>query len=342
MNFVRTLLPTMACAGLLSAQVTRIDLATVAPKDSPWHEVLVKMGQEWKTLSRGKVRLRTFAGGVQGDEVEMLRKMRTGQLQAVAFSGIGLAHIEPAVACLGIPMMLDSYEALDYVRDRIAPKLEAGLAAKGYLVLNWGDVGWVHFFTRKPARTLDEIRPMRLFISAGDPQAEKLYTDFGFHPNPMLATEMLTSLKMGTIDAFDVPPLFALIDQSFALAPNMLDLKWAPLVGATIVRKEAWEAIPEALRPALLEAARAAGEQMRGRIRKMGEDAVPAMQKLKLNVIRLDAATMAEWRRQVEAAWPKLRGRLVTAELFDEVKRLRDEFRTRRAAVSGASPVKAR
>ena len=127
-----------------------------------------------------------------------------------------------------------------------------------------------------------------------------------------------------------MPPLFALLDQSFALAKNMIDVKWAPLVGATVVSKRSWERIPEQLRPRLLQAARAASQQRRSEIRKLGEDAVVEMQKRGLNVIHLDATTLAEWRAEAEAAYPKLRGGLVPADLFDEAVRLRNEYRNSR------------
>ncbi|MCS7316319.1 MAG: TRAP transporter substrate-binding protein DctP [Bryobacterales bacterium] len=314
-----------------AAQTLLVKMGTVAPEGSPWHQILQQMGQQWQKISAGKVTLRIYPGGVLGDEPDMITKMRIGQLQAVAISGSGLSRLEPAVACLQIPMMIESYEELDYVRDRIAPRLEKLLDEKGYVVLNWGDAGWVHFFTKTPARRLDDIRKMKLFTMAGDAEALELYQSAGFRPVPLATTDMMPALQTGLIEAFDVPPLLAMLNQWFGLARNMIDLKWAPLVGGTIVSKKTWERIPDSLRPALLEAARSAGLRLRGEIRKLGDDAVLEMKKRGLNVITLDAATMAEWRREVEEAYPKLRGRLVPAELFDEVRRLRDEFRAQRA-----------
>jgi TRAP-type C4-dicarboxylate transport system substrate-binding protein len=304
-------------------------MGTVAPDGSPWHQILQQMGQDWRHISGGQVELRIYPGGVLGDEPDMIQKMRIGQLQAVALSGSGLSRLEPAVACLQIPLLIDSYEELDYVRDRIAPRLEQAIEQKGYVVLNWGDAGWVHFFTKTPAKRLDDIRRMKLFIMAGDADTLELYHSAGFRPVPLATTDMLPALQTGLIDAFDVPPLLAMLNQWFGVAQYMIDIKWAPLVGATIVSKKTWERIPEPNRTKMLEAARAAGLRLRGEIRKMGDDAVEAMKKRGLKVITLDAATAAEWRREVEEAYPKLRGRLVAADLFDEVRRLRDEFRSK-------------
>ena len=162
-----------------SQRPLRFNVGTVAPEGSPWHEILQQMGQDWEKISDGTVSLRIYLGGVLGDETGMLRKVRIGQLQAVALSSAGLERIERAVSCLQIPMLIDTYEELDYVWDRIAPTLEARLEQQGFVVLNWGDVGWVYFFTKEPAKTPNDIRKLKLFTSAGDPEAEKLYKELG-------------------------------------------------------------------------------------------------------------------------------------------------------------------
>ncbi len=314
----------------LTAKV-RLRMGTVAPKGSPWHDTLEYIRQEWRKISGGEVDLRIYPGGVLGDEADMLRKVRSGTLQAVAFSQVGLSRIDQGVACLHVPLMLTSYPELDYVRERVAPQLEKRLEQQGFIVLNWGDAGWVHFFTKNPARTPDDIRKMKLFTSAGDPEGEKLWKEFGFQVVPLSVTDLLTSLQTGMIDAFDVPPLFAMLDRSYTLANHMIELRFSPLIGGTVISKEAWESLPAAQRPKLLQAAREAGERLREEIRRLGEDSVEQMKQRGLNVIELTAQERATWQSETEKTYPQLRGRYAPAELFDEVKRLRDEFRATRS-----------
>ena len=318
-----------AAASVPAQRRVRINLGTVAPEGSPWHEVLQQMGQDWERVSQGSVTLRIYPGGVLGDEHDMLRKVRIGQLHAVALSGTGLSRAEPAVSCFQIPMLIESYEELDFLRERLSPKLEAMLERKGFVVLNWGDVGWVHFFTKSPARTPDDIRKMKLFTSAGDPETEALYKEFGFRPVPLALTDILPSLQTGLLDAIAVPPLFALLEQFFGLANNMTPIKWAPLVGATIVSKQTWERIPQPLRSQLLRIAHT-DDKLRHQIRKLNNDAIVEMEKRGLNIVPLDAETIALWKSEAAAAYPKLRGRLVPADLFDETIRLHNEFRASR------------
>jgi TRAP-type C4-dicarboxylate transport system substrate-binding protein len=305
----------------------RVRLGTVVPKGSPWDESLQYVRQEWHRLTNGTVQVTIHAGGVLGDEVEMVRQVRQGRIQAVGLSSVGLSRIDDGVSCLQVPMMFRSYAELDYVRDRLAPKLEQRIEAKGFKVLHWADGGWVHTFTKTPVHTPDDLRRLKLFTSAGDPETEWLYKEFGFRVVPLSMTDLITSLQTGMVDAFSTVPLFAQLQESYKLAPHMIEVMWTPLVGGTVISQGVWEKFPESVRPAMLDAARRAGERLRADIRQLGEDSVKEMQKRGLRVIHVDAPTQTAWQAAAEAAYPQLRGRYCPADLFDEVRRLRDEAR---------------
>ena len=325
-----TLLGDWGLVSTLEAKI-RIRLGSVAPRDSAWHGALLRIRQDWREISGGEVDVVIIPGGQLGDGPEMVRKVDRGIIQAVALSQVGLSRIDKGVACLHVPMMLESYEELDYVRERIAPRLEQRLEEQGFKVLTWGDAGWVRFFSTTPARTPDDIRKMKLFTSAGDPDGEKLWKELGFRGIPLSLTDMLTSLQTGLINAFHVPPLYALIDGSYKLATNMMDLKFSPIVAGTVISERAWNRIPAAYRPRMLEAARAAGDDLRDEIRRLGPDSIEEMKKRGLNVTQLNEQELTLWQAEAEGAYPRLRGRYTPADLFDEVKRLRDEFRGARA-----------
>ncbi len=321
----------------LSAQTTIIRLGTLVPKGSRWDQILQSMGEEWKKSSGGKIELKIYPGGEQGDEPEMVQKLRIKKLQAVALSGAGLSGIDPDVAALQLPMMLSSYEEVDYVRDHISERLEKGLAQRGFVVLNWGDAGWVHFFTKQPAARPDEIRRMKLCVLQGDTATFQLYKVNGFLPVSLAATDILTGLQTGLIDAFQAPALVALSNQWFGGAKNMLDIPFAQLVGATVVAKDVWDKIPAPVQKEMMASARTTGVALREEIRKSEAGSIPLMQQFGLNVVHADPKAVAEWRQLAESIWPKLRGSAVPADLFDEVKRLRDDYRqAHHAAVASA------
>ena len=309
-----------------------VKIATIAPDGSPWHDVLLELAERWRTVSQGSVQMKVYAGGTQGDEAELVRKVRIGLLQGVSVTSTGLDSISPGFSAFSVPLLFESYDELDYVRDRISPRLAQSLDERGFVVLNWGDGGWVRFFTTRPARTIDDVRRMRTFTWAGNPRAEELWKQAGFHPVPLAPTDILTSLQAGLIDGCPVPPAAALAFQWFGISKYMIDIKIAPIAGATVISRAAWDRIDPALRPALLREAELVGLRLRDRIRSLDGEAIAAMRTRGLQVLTPTPELQQQWRDAAAAIYPKLRGDLIPAAHFDEVVAL---VRERRARGSG-------
>jgi TRAP-type C4-dicarboxylate transport system substrate-binding protein len=328
----RLLLPSVSLAvciatAVLAAQEVRLRIGTVVPRGSLWHDTLQYIAQDWQRIVGPGLRVVIHPDSQLGDESDMVRKARGGIIDAVGLSSVGLSRIDDGVSCLQLPMMLESYEELDFVRERIASSLERRIESRRFKVLHWADGGWVYVFTKQSARTPDDLRRLRLFTSAGDPETERLYKEFGFNVVPHSATDLVPMLQAGKLDAFALPPLFAQTQELFKLAPNMTDVRWVPLVGGTVITLKAWDLLPESKRGALLEAARRPGDRLRADIRRMGDVAVVEMQKRGLKVLEVDAATRRAWQVEAEKTYPKLRGTYCPADVFDEVRRLRDAYR---------------
>lgn len=311
----------------LSAE-TVIKLATVAPKDSVWHENLQRVDARWQAATGGEVRLRIYAGTL-GDEDDILRRVRVGQLDAAAISMAGLSSIDRATQAMHIPLAFTSNEEMEYVRDRIVLQLEPLLAAKKFAVLTWGEVGWVHFFTKEPVSTPDDLRRQKLFVwSNGDSSdSERLWQDLGFNTVSLSSIDIMPALQTGMITAYQAPPLMALANQWFPFTPYMTDLKWAPLTGATVVTQRAWNKVPEAFRQELIRIARDEARNLQQDVRRLEQEAKDAMIKRGLKIVPVDKAAMTAWLTAAESGYPDIRGTVVPAQFFDETMRLRDEFR---------------
>jgi TRAP-type C4-dicarboxylate transport system substrate-binding protein len=327
---------TIGAAAPAAAQVV-IKLGTIAPEGSIWHDVLLATRDEWRKISNGKVELRIYAGGVLGGEEEMVRKMQRRGLDALTISGAGLPFVDGIVDCLNLPMLFDSYEELEHIRGAIAPELERSFEQHGYKILSWAEAGWVHFFTKRPVHTPEELRALRLWISAGDPKAERLGKELGFRVVPLSATDMLTGLQAGLIEAIDVPPLFALLDRSFQAAPYMIDLPFAPLNAATVITLPAWERIPSEYRDALLAATRGLVVKQRAEFQRAEREAIAEMAKRGLTLVKLDAAAVEAWQRESEAVYPRLACSEEHPELLARILRLHRE-RSAGRATGATSP----
>jgi TRAP-type C4-dicarboxylate transport system substrate-binding protein len=336
--FRRSLAAAVLVAGALlaaapaAAQTVTVKMATLVPEGSSWHTILKEVAEKWKTLSGGRVVVKLYAGGVAGDDPDVVRKMRLGTLNAGVLTSVGLGEIDKSVYALGVPMMYDSYEELYGVLDKMRPTLEAGLLEKGFVSINWVDAGWVHFFAKKPVAKPADLKALKLFAWAGDTDAIELLKSGGFNPVPLPSTEISTALQTGLVQALGTPPQVAVIAQYFVHAPYMTDLDWQLLLGGTVVKKDTWDKIPAELHAPLLEAAREAGRRLQDEIRQSAQRDVEAMKKRGLTVVAVDAKTKAEWRQTAESFYPKVRGPIVPAAAFDQALKFRDELRAAKPA----------
>lgn len=311
----------------------RMKLGTVAPRDSSFHKILSGMGAEWK--SRG-VELKIFPGGSRGGEAEMVSHMRNGALDAGLLTAVGLSEIDPSVEALqSVPMLFRSLEEVDYVGEKLRPRLEKRLRDKGFVVLFWADAGWVRFFSKAPIVRPDDLRRAKVFTWAGDVSVVEIYRAGGFHPVPLETSDILPSLQTGMINAVPLPPYVALVTQVFVHAPHMMQLDWAPLVGAFVVTEKSWNRLSPKVQRELAVAAAAAGRKMKQRNRTESDVAVVQMQKRGLKVSSVPPAVQAEWRAMVEKRHAQFRGGKIPAELFDEVLRLLGEYRQTRTMAGG-------
>jgi TRAP-type C4-dicarboxylate transport system substrate-binding protein len=303
---------------------TSLKLATVVPDGSVWDKNLKQMADEWKQATGGRVTVTVFGGGSQGDESTVLRKLRLDALQAASFTAVGLGSIDASFNIFDVPFFFESYDELNFVTAKLTPAIARRLDAKGFVLLNWGHGGWTQIFTKRPVQTLAELKGIKLYTSAGNDRMVQWFRANGFQPRPMAMTDIMTGLSTGMIEGLPTPALAAQLFQWYRQTPYMLDIGLAPVVGATVVTKKAWNAIPAADRPKLLESAAGVEKRLQADIPKQDQASVAAMVKGGLTVTK---ASGPEWRTQADALAKTMRGEMVPPDIFDLASKARDEYR---------------
>jgi TRAP-type C4-dicarboxylate transport system substrate-binding protein len=319
----------LAAGGLPGAEKPiHLKLGTLAPSGSSYHKSLQAMGEKWRNATGGAVRLTIYAGGTQGSESDMVGLMQTGSLDAGLLTAVGLSEIEPGVSGLqNMPMSFRTLDEVDYVGEKLRPLLEKRLAAKGYVVLFWSDSGWVRFFTTAPVLHPADLKKLKIFSWAGDTHQYDIWKTAGFNPVSLETAGVLQGFLSGTISAIDTPPLFALASQIDRQAKHMLELNWAPLVGAMVVRAKSWDRVPAGSRETLFEAAAEAGRHVKAEGRAENDRAVQAMVKRGLVVQKVSPEVEQEWRAESDKVQNLLRGEIVPVDVYDEVQLLLRESR---------------
>jgi TRAP-type C4-dicarboxylate transport system substrate-binding protein len=316
---------------------TKIKLGTLLPRGTSYHQLLQEMSDGWSRASEGRVRLVIYPDQSMGGEADMVRKMRIGQLDAGLLSAVGLSEIDPAVKALqSLPMMFRSLDEVDYVGEKLRTELERLLLQKGFRTLFWADAGWVRFFSKTPVQTPAAWKKLKIWVWSGDTHQVDIMKAAGYNPVPLETADVLPGLHTGLIDAAPFIPFVALTGQIYGPASHMLEINWAPLVGAAVVRETAWNRLPPEARETCLSVAAEVGIRMRRKSREESVRSVETMRKKGLTVHPMTPELEAEWRRAVEPIYSKIRGRIVPAAFFDHVLRLLQEYRQSRPGSAGA------
>jgi TRAP-type C4-dicarboxylate transport system substrate-binding protein len=325
--FALVVLAAIALAtGPLRAQSV-IRLATIVPDGSPWDKNLKQMAAEWQKDTGGRVTATVYSGGSQGDEPAVLRKMRLNSLQAASFTVVGLANIDGSFNVFNMPFFFESYDELHAVVAALTPTLKERLDQKGFVLLNWGHGGWLQVFSKTPVKTLADLKAVRLWTTAGDDGMTQWYKANGFQPRALALTDVLTGLTTGMIDALPTPPLAALAFQWNRQAPYMLDIGLAPMVGATVITKTAWNRVPEADRPALQASAAAVEKRLQGEVPTGEKLAVALMTQQGLTITKAEGP---EWKTEAEKLAATMRGQMVPPDIYDLALKARTTFRQQR------------
>jgi TRAP-type C4-dicarboxylate transport system substrate-binding protein len=324
-----TLALLVAASTTIAAQMPiNIRLATLAPDNSPWTSALRTMGTAWEKSTDRRVRLTVYAGTIPS-ESSAIARMAVDGLQAATLMVAGLAEIDESFNIFGLPFFFESDAELLYVQQKLTPMIRERLQAKKYHLINWGNAGWIQLFSKQPIRTLADVKAAKLYTTEGTPKMVQWYTANGFHAVPLAAGEIPKQLKVptGAINAAPMPPVYAVATQIFKDASYMLDIRVAPLVGATIMTDAAWNRISADDRPRLIAAATTMEQQVNAAAPGLDTKSIAAMTSAGLQVIKLDAKSLAEFRGAAEKLGATQRGDMVPADVYDLAARERDAYR---------------
>src|SRR4051812_10667778 len=181
------------------AEPVVLRMATLAPEGSSWLRLFHEWQKAVEARTEGRVKVRVYAGGVQGDERDVIRKVKLGQLAGGAVTTIGMTAIDPEVRAVEVAR---TYEELDALRARLAPLLKKRVEDRGFIVLGWGDVGPVYFFSQRPVKTLADMQATRPWLWSDDPISKKLFDALQLRGNAMGVPDVLPALSTGAVDAF--------------------------------------------------------------------------------------------------------------------------------------------
>jgi TRAP-type C4-dicarboxylate transport system substrate-binding protein len=301
---------------------TVIRLATLAPASSSWVKILKRAAAEIEQKTGGEVVFKVFPGGVQGDEKVVVRKMKSGSLQAAGITAVGLSELAPDILVLQAPGLITDYRTLDKVRGQLRGEFEATFQKEGFNVLGWADVGLVNYYSNAPIRTPDDLRKAKVWVWDADPITRTTASTAGIRGIPKGVPDVLPALNTGQINTLLASPLACMSLQWYTKMKYRTDLPLAMTVGAIVVRSDVLEGMSPEHREIVLKVNKKWNRALIKKIRKDNARAIKIMEKRGIQTVTLTEEQKATWVKLAVKVQEALAGKVYSRALLNRVRKM--------------------
>jgi TRAP-type C4-dicarboxylate transport system substrate-binding protein len=320
----------MICLPMVVRAAESIKFATLAPKGSTWMNNFDAMAREIRSKTDGELQIRFYPNGVQGDEIDVVRKMRAGLLHAGAMTATGLGEIQKEVLIFQLPRMFKTYEELDYVRDYLYEDLDKAFMDAGYVLLGMGDLGHYYIFSNQPIRTIADLQSssVKMWVRTTDKIGLEFYKNAGVATVPGEVTQVMASLYSGRINAVAVSPYITVALQWYDKFKYMTNLPVSVGVGATVMTKEKFDLLSPDQQKVLREITKAYQSKLIQSIRKDNDRSLEALQKKAgIEVVEFEEDSQKAWDTIAVETHNALVGEIYSQAFLDKINALLQEYR---------------
>ena len=297
-----------------------IKFSTLAPEGSAWMQEMRALSADIEQATDGNVSFKFYPGGVSGDEIDVIRKVRVGQIHAAGFTGVGLGEILPEVRVLDLPFLFDTDAQIQHVYEKMNPYFSAEFEKNGYVLLGWVPVGWVYFFSKEEIDDVADLEKTKPWMWEGDPLVREAYQAFGINPVPLSVTDVLLSLQTGMVDTVYASSQGALALQWFTKVNYMTTLRMGYATGGVLLSKKKFDTLPDEYKRMVRDISARHLKKLMLKIQEDNDKSIDIMQKNGVQLSRLpDEKEIGKFRQAGAIARSKLVGNLFSQELLDKV-----------------------
>jgi TRAP-type C4-dicarboxylate transport system substrate-binding protein len=290
-----------------------------------------KMDAEIRQQTNHEAGIKLYYGGVQGDESDVLRKIRMGQLHGGTFTGSGLGRIVPAVRVTEVPYLFMNYDEVEYVRKALRSDMEKMFEEQGFVVMGWNEIGFVYNFSKVPITSIEIARSQKWWMWEGDELSKAMFDAYGITPVPLSFTDVMTSLNTKLIDTASITPYGAVAYHWFEKFQYMSEYPTTNVQGATIVTKAVWDKISTDNQQKIKKICQPYFDDLSLHTRAQDKKSVEVLKKAGMQIVVFDPEKDKERLQFVfdtaKKARESLAGKLYSQAQLDRVLSLLDEYR---------------
>jgi len=300
-------------------EAVTLRIASLAPAGSSWMKVLNAWKATLETETQGRLKLRFYPGGSQGDERDFVRKMRVGQLDGGVVTMSGMSLLVRPMVILVLPNFLDTYEELDRVRLKMSKEFEKMFEDKGFMMVAWGDAGKTRLFSKKKIERPSDIKSMRPWMWKDDLIFIEFYDVIGASAVRLGVPEVYPGLQTNMIDVVTSSALTAVALQWYTRVKYMTGHNSSIIAGGMVMRKEKIDGLPPDLKEAFLRTSERVETLLNQSIRRDDQKAYDVV--IKKGIVATDTSKYkAEWDAAAKQVRDRMTGRAFSKSLLQAVE----------------------
>jgi len=276
------------------------------------------------------VQFKIYPGGILGDELDMLRKMKIGQIQGAAITSSSLSSIFNEINVLQIPFLFQTYEEVDAVLAKLDTFFRKGLEDRGYVLLGWSEAGFIYLLSNTPILTVADFRKTKVWVWEESPMPKAVMDEAGVSAIPLSVPDVLVALQTGMVDTVYAPPTGAIALQWFTRVKYMTNVPMVYLAGGIIVSKEAFGRIPQTTRKTILQSFETTANQLKNTTRKENEEAIKVMIKHGVKVVTPSKEQIEEFKKLSSRAMNRYQAsqsQSISKKILEEASSILDDHR---------------
>lgn len=297
-----------------------LGIAMLAPRGSTIVREFMKFDKDLRAQTNNAVGLKIYPSGIAGDEFDVIRKMKVGQLDAAILTDTGLGNVVRSVNVLNAPGVVPSYKALEAVQREMNEEWGQEFLDNGFKLLQWGELGQYRYFSAQPLVRPSDLRQMRPWLWPQSHTMKELWSAIGTNGVPLGVPEVYGALQTKMIDSVICTCIALTTLQWHTKLKHMTKNPNGVLTAALVLNKSKWDSLPEQSRAKLEELAARGVDTQRREARSTDKRAHDKLMQIGYVEDEQDAAATAEWEAVFNTVRTRLTGRIYTADLLSRVQ----------------------
>lgn len=324
-----SLLITLLCTTSVNSMEKnfRIKIGTLAPEGSSWFKTFNELNAEVMKKTQNKVRFKIYPGGILGDEKDMVRKMRIGQIHGAALTSGALSALFTDIDVLQIPFLFQDYGEVDYILKKMDSFFKKGFEDNEYILLGWTEAGFIYLMSTTPISCVSDLKKEKVWIWEQSPMAKAIFDEAGVAAIPLSIPDVLVGLQTGLVDVVYVPPTGAIALQWFTKIKYITDVPLAYIAGGIVMKRNMFQKLPQPFQNILIESCQRHLDQLKTVTRRENREAIKVMAKHGVKIIPPSKDTIDEFKKLWERAMGRLSGQTFSKKVLDEVSSHLESYR---------------